>query len=224
MKKNTTVFIFLTFFPINCFADVIGIKGNRADWGVSHTTNNKQIVTFLNQNWKEGNQLELQSKIDQQRLDCEFLWKITPDLVEKSMKSNSSFLTGEKVESVTMTFEASGKTEIILYSHGKTVGRVRAWTSSKRTGKEYSQLAAGEYKVIDNNPKGTSRDGKTKMPNKIIIDGSALSRGISIHTGDISGEKLGINEYHGCIRVSEMTGQQLIHLIPNGTSIKVVWN
>lgn len=224
MKNIITVFIFLAFFTINSFAGVIGIKGNRADWGVSHTTTNEQVVAFLQQNWKEGNQLDLQSKVDQQGLDCEFLWKVTPDQVEKAMKSNSSFLTGEKAESITVFFEPSGKTEITLYSQGKLVGRVRAWTSSTRSGKEFYQLAAGEYKVIDKDPNGTSRSGKTKMPNKIVLDGIALQRGTSFHTGDTSGPKPGINNYHGCIRYSEVVGNEFMDLIPIGTLVKVVWN
>lgn len=223
MKNTIIVLIFLAFFTINTFAGVIGIKGNRADWGVSHTTTNAQVVAFLQQNWKEGNQLSLQSKIDKQGLDCEFLWKVTSDLVDEAVKSNSSFLTGEKADSITMVFEASGKTKITLYSQGKLVGRVRAWTSSKRTGKEFYQLAAGEYRVTDKDPNGTSKNGKTKMPNKVVLDGSALQRGISIHTGDISGQKPGINEYHGCIRVSDMVGQQFMKIIPEGTIVKVVW-
>lgn len=224
MKNIITVFIFLAFFTINGLAGITGIKGNRADWGVSHTTTNEQVVTFLQQNWKEGNQLELQSKIDKQGLDCEFLWKITPDMVEKAIKSNSSFLTGEKAESVTVVFEPSGKTEITLYSQGKLVGRVRACTSSKRTGKEFYQLAAGDYKVVDKDPNGWSTLFKCKMPNMLVLNGSAATRGIRMHTGDISGEKLGINEYHGCIRYSEVVGDQFMDLIPIGTLVKVVWN
>jgi hypothetical protein len=145
-------------------------------------------------------------------------------LVEKAMKSNSSFLTGEKVESVTVVFEPSGKTEITLYSQGKLVGRVRAWTSSTRSGNEFYQLAAGDYKVVGKDPNGTSRSGKTKMPNKIVLDGIALKRAISFHNGDTSGPKPGINYYHGCIRYTEVVGDQFMDLIPIGTLVKVVWN
>ena len=224
MKKTITVFIFMTILTVNIFAGVFGIKGNRANWGVSHTTTNQQVIEFLEKNWREDNQLDLQSKIDQQGLDCEFLWKITPDLVDRAMNSNSSFLTGEKAESITMVFEISGKTKITLYSQGKIVGCVRAWTSSKRTGKQYYQLAAGEYTVVDKNPNGWSNAFKCKMPNMLTMNRSAATRGITMHTGDISGGKPGINEYHGCIRFSEMVGQQFMKIVSKGTTVKVIWN
>jgi lipoprotein-anchoring transpeptidase ErfK/SrfK len=197
-------------------------SGSKADWGWSSTTTNEQVIDFLKSNWKEGNQLSLQNKAKNAGLDCEFLWKVTPDQVEKALASGSSFMTGEKADSLTLMFYSNGKGEITLYSQGKICGWVQAWTATKRQG-EYCQLSAGDYKVTGLQVKGWSNTFKTPMPYKVSLSGEAASRGIFIHQGDLSGEKPGINEYHGCIRISRLTGQRFMKILSVGTTVKVVW-
>ncbi len=222
--QNLLIAILLFFMAlVACSFGQTTFSGAKADWGWSSTTINDQVISFLEKNYKEGDQFSLQNKAKNAGLDCEFLWKVTPDQVEKALSSGSSFMTGDKMDSMTMVFYPNGKGEITLYSQGKICGRVQAWTASKRQG-EYRQLSAGEYKITGLQVKGWSNTFKTAMPYKVSLSGEAASRGIFIHQGDISGEKPGINEYHGCIRVSRLTGQQFMRLLSIGhTTVKVVW-
>ena len=225
--KSENFFIAALLFLFALVACSIGqttFSGMKADWNASGTTKNPHIVRFLEKNWTGSNQLELQSLADQVGLSCEFLWKVSPDQVEKTILSKSSFLTGEKADSVEVVFYPDGQTYFTLYSQGKISGHIRGWTSSKRgKGVEYSQLSAGDYKVTGFNPHGYSETFNSPMPNQILLSDEADERKISIHTGDISGEKLGINEYHGCIRVGELSGKQLMRLLSKGTTVKVIW-
>jgi hypothetical protein len=237
--KNTQNFAFATLFfllafAVCCFGQTT-FSGQKVDWGWSGTTTNDEVVAFLEKNWKEGEQLSLQSKAEKAGLNCEFLWKVTPDQVQKALGSGSSFITGEKVDSMTLVFYPDGKGEITLYSQGKISGFVKAHTSSKRN-VEFGQLSAGNYtvnlisqkrKAYELSQKASKAAGKAVniyMPYCVGLSGEATTRGIFIHQGDLSGEKPGVNEYHGCIRVSKLVGQQFMKLLlANQTTVNVVW-
>ncbi len=215
--------IFFYCFFFSClFAQVSTFSDQKADWSCSGDTKNPQVIDFLQKNWKEGSELSLQKKAENQGLSVEFLWKVGTDQIQSALDSSSSFLTGQKPDVVEVVFYINGRGEIILYSQGKICGKVRCWTSTKRVG-EFRQLTAGEYKVTRYNSKGYSKTFDSPMPNQVLLSGEAATRGISIHTGDISGEKTGINEYHGCIRVGKLVGQQFGQLLLVGTTVKVVW-
>lgn len=215
-------FFLLVFGGVSCFSQqVTTFSGAKVDWSSSYTTKNKQVSTFLSSNWNGKNQLELQKIADQQGLDCEFLWKVDPSVTNKVLSSGSSFLTGQKPDSVEMVFFGNGKVQITLYLQGKVCGSIRAWTSTKREG-EYRQLSAGEYKVTGFNKNGYSKTFDSPMPNQILLSGEAAERYISLHTGDTSGEKKD-NIYHGCIRMGETPGKHLFSLLSKGVQVKVVW-
>lgn len=220
-KISLIALVLLFFAGTVCFSQVNTFGGARAEWSTSYNTKNKQVITFLEQNWTGKNQLKLQDLVDQQGLDCEFLWKVDPSQVQKALSSNSSFFTGQKPDLVELVFYSNGKVQINLYLQGKSCGCVRAWTSSKREG-EYRQLSAGDYTVTGFNKNGYSKTFDSPMPNQILLSGEATKRSISIHTGDISGEKEG-NTYHGCIRMGEVSGKNLFSLLSKGVSVKVIW-
>lgn len=200
-------------------------NGRAVEWGWSGTNYSKDaVVGILEKNGPDADKFSLQAQVDQVT-QAEILWNITVDQVLQADKTASSYIVGAtQISSLVITFEPNGKGEIRLYSQGNLVGRVRCWTSSKRIGVKYTQLEQGEYKVTKTNRNGRSEEFNCPMPNMVEMDGSAKTRGIKIHTGDISGEKPGINEYHGCIRVSDPVGRQFMKIIQNGTLIKVVWN
>lgn len=216
--------IILVLASVSSLMAQTAFNGHAVQWGWSGTEYSKAaVIAVLDQTGPDADKFSLQGQVDQVT-QVEFLWKITADQVVLVDKTASSYIVGgTKISSLLITFEADGRGEITLYSQGDLVGRVRCWTSSKRSGVKYVQLAEGSYKVIGTNPNGWSDEFNCKMPNEIKLNGSAKTRGIKIHTGDISGEKLGINEYHGCIRVSEPVGEQFMKIIPVGTPIKVVW-
>lgn len=223
--KTITLFIIVLAFVSNIFAQT-AFNGHAVEWGWSGAGGySKDAVTgILVKNGPNADKFSLQGQVDQVT-QAELLWKITADQVQKVDKTASSYIVGGiKVSNLVITLEPSGKGEILLYSQGNLVGRVRCWTSSKRVGVKYTQLAEGAYTVTGTNRNGWSNEFKCKMSNQIQMNGSAKTRGITIHTGDISGEKPGINEYHGCIRVSDPVGREFIKIIQNGTTIKVVWN
>lgn len=200
-------------------------NGRAVEWGWSGTNYSKDaVIGILEKNGPDADRFNLQAQVDQVT-QAELLWKITADQVQKADKTTSSYIVGGvQVSNLVITLEPSGKGEIRLYSQGNLVGRVRCWTSSKRVGVKYIQLAEGSYKVTRTNRNGWSNEFGCKMPNQIKMNGSAKIRGITIHTGDISGEKPGINEYHGCIRVSEPVGREFMKIVKAGVTIKVVWN
>ncbi len=219
------IIILLLLLVSNVFGQ-IAFNGRSVEWGWSGADGYSKdtVIGILEKNGPEADKFALQGQVDQVT-QAEFLWKITINQVAQADKTASSYIVGDiKVSNLLIAFEPSGKGKIHLYSQGNLVGRVRCWTSSKRTGTKYTQLAQGEYKVTGTNPNGWSNEFKCKMPNQISINGSGKTRGIKIHTGDISGEKPGINEYHGCIRVSEPVGREFMKIIQNETPIKVVWN
>jgi hypothetical protein len=217
--------ILLLAFVSSAFSQT-AFNGHAVEWGWSGAGgySKQTVVDILTKNGPNADKLSLQAQVDAVT-QAEFLWKITADQVAQADKTASSYIVGGiQASSLIITFEPNGKGEIRLYSQADLVGRVRCWTSSKRTGVKYTQLAEGNYTVTGTNRNGWSNEFKCKMPNQIEMDGSARTRGIKIHTGDISGEKPGINEYHGCIRVSEPVGREFMKVVQFGTTIKVVWN
>ena len=223
-KQIMKIIILLLLLVSNVFGQ-IAFNGRTVEWGWSGNGYSKDaVISILEKNGPNVDKFTLQAQVDQVT-QAEFLWKIIMDQVSQADKTVSSYIVGStQVSNLVITFEPSGKGEIRLYSQGNLVGRVRCWTSSKRIGVKYTQLAQGEYKVTNTNRNGRSEEFNCPMLNMIEMNGSAATRGIKIHTGDISGEKPGINEYHGCIRVSDPVGRQFMKIIQNGTPIKVVWN
>jgi hypothetical protein len=199
-------------------------NGRAVEWGWSGKSYSKQDVTdILDQTGEDFDKFALQAMVDKVT-QAEFLWKVTADQVSKADNTASSYIVvGTQVSDMVITFDPTGRGEILLYSQGKLSGRVRCWTSSKRTGDKYYQLAEGEYKVLHKNSNGWSHEFECKMPYMIDLDGSAKRRGVKIHVGDIAGPIEGENFYHGCIRVSEPVGKQFMKIIPDGTRIKVIW-
>lgn len=210
---------------ISAVSGQTAFNGHDVAWGWSGNTYSKQaVIDVLDRNGPDADKFSLQEQVDRVT-QAEFLWRVTADQVQVADKTASSYIVGGiQVAEMVITFEPSGKGEIRLYSQGNLVGRVRCWTSSKRTGAKYTQLAEGDYKVTGTNPKGWSNEFNCKMPNQVHISGSAATRGVKLHTGNIEGPIPGVNEYHGCIRVSELVGIQFMKILHVGTAIKVVWN
>jgi hypothetical protein len=184
-----TIILFLLIVS-NTFGQ-IAFNGRAVEWGWSGAGgySKEAVIGILEKNGPDADKFSLQAQVDQVT-QAEFLWKITADQVQRADKTASSYMVGDiQVSNMVIMFEPTGKGEIRLYSQAGLVGRVRCWTSSKRTGVKYTQLAQGEYKVTGTNRDGWSNEFKCKIPNQISIGGSAETRGIKIHTGDISGEK-----------------------------------
>lgn len=222
MKKIIILFVLLTSMS---FAQTT-FNGRSVQWGWSGEDYSKEaVIAILEENGPDVDKFTLQAKVDKVT-NAEFLWKINQNQVAKADKTASSYIVGGvKVSSVLITLESDGKGEIRLYSKDDTlVGRVRCRTTSKRIGVKYTQLAPGDYKVIEIDPDGWSNELKCKMPNEISLDGVAKTRGVKIHSGNISPKKPKINVFHGCIRVSEPVGQQFMEIISIGTFVKVIWN
>ncbi|MBC7766859.1 hypothetical protein H7Y21_02610, partial [Arenimonas sp.] len=192
MNLKTTI---LLFSLVSTLMAQTAFNGHAVQWGWSGTEYSKPaVIAVLDQNGPNADKFSLQAQVDQVT-QAEFLWKITADQVVLADKTASSYIVDEvKASSLVITFEADGRGEITFYSQGDLIGRVRCWTSSKRSGVKYVQLAEGDYTVVHKNPNGRSEEFNCKMPNKIDISGSANIRGIKIHTGDISGEQPGKNE------------------------------
>jgi hypothetical protein len=219
-----TVAIISSFFISTSFGGVSTFDGHKVSWGWSNkdSYSKDSVVKILQENLDKVSPLSLQQKVDQVT-SAEFLWKVTPDVVADAMASGSTFMTGEHVSLVVLAFQASGSGEILLYSGDRLVGRTRCWTSGKREGREFTQLAEGSYPVTGLESKGYSKEFQCAMPNKVSLGGKAAGRGIFIHTGDISGPQGDNNKYHGCIRVSEPVGKQLMHVLSTKSTVQVEW-
>lgn len=190
-------------------------NGHEAEWGWSGKDYSKSaVIKILQENWGKVSPLDLQKKVDVVT-SAEFLWKITPDLVDQALSSSSTFVVGgAKVEGMVITLEASGRGEITLISQGNTVGRTRCQSAATRKGKN-SQIVEGGHKVLGKEEIHTSKEFRgAKMPKALLLDAST---GIYIHCGDLSSIS------GGCIRVSEPAGRELFRLISVGTLVKVVW-
>jgi hypothetical protein len=190
-------------------------NGHEAEWGWSGKDYFKPaVVKILQESWGKVSPLDLQTKVDQVTA-AEFLWKITPDLVDQAVKSGSSFIVGDsKPNSLVINLEPSGKGKITLISEGWVVGYIRCQSAATREGKN-SQPAWGDYKVLDKEEIHVSKEFKgAKMPKALLLDASV---GIYIHCGDLSSIS------GGCIRVSAPVGRELYKLISIGTPVKVVW-
>lgn len=212
-----TLLILLSLVSV-VFAQVSTFNGYEVEWGWSGKNSGNYsklaVVAILQENWGKVSPLNIQSKVDQVT-SAEFLWKITPDLVEQAMKSGSTFIVGgTKIDSLVVIIEASGKGKTTLISQGKTVGLTRCQSAGSREGKN-SQPTWGDYKVLDKEEVHVSKEFKgAKMSKALLLD---ASRGIWIHCGDLSSTS------GGCIRVSEPVGRELFKLVSIGTSVKVVW-
>jgi hypothetical protein len=193
-------------------------SGDEVEWGWSGKEkglySKEAVVGILQENWGKVSPFDLQAKVDQVTF-AEFLWKITPDLVDQAVKSGSSFIVGNtKVDSLVINLEPSGKGEIIIISQGVLVGRVRCQSAATREGKN-SQITAGDHKLLRKEGIHISKEFRgAKMPKALLLD---ASRGIWIHCGDLSSTS------GGCIRVSEPVGRELYKLTSIGTNVKVVW-
>jgi hypothetical protein len=203
-------------------------NGHEAEWGWSGKNkglySKDAVISILQENWGKVSPLDLQMKVDKVTF-AEFLWKITPDLVDQAVKSGSTFIVGgTKVDSLVITLDTAGKGKITLISEGWVVGYTRCQSAAKREG-ENSQLDQGEYKVLDKKEvhfsteigqgtPGTEDFKGAKMPKALLLD---ASRGIWVHCGDLSSPS------GGCIRVSKPVERELFKLISIGTPVKMFW-
>lgn len=213
-------FTFIFFLVISqVFADISTFNGELAHWGwfgnnpKAGDVSDPIVKSYLTKKWGKVHPFDFQAQIGNQN-NVEFLWKITPDLVKKAEKSRSSYIVGGvKITSIVARFNSDGVGNVALYSGQKLVGRVNCQTSNKRQGK-YSQLAAGDYKVLGKKRLHVSTEIKgVEMPFSILLDDV---RKIYMHQGDISSIAA------GCIRLSKPSARVIYDLVSEGLLVRVV--